>query len=95
MIEQIVRSGTPILFDYDAFARWNIPASIGQGADAALQGGSNSTDNDANVEASDAGDAVQPITDELWKMPLWWILEILPMTYTYQNAQDKWVKTFG
>ncbi|KAI0271808.1 hypothetical protein BGY98DRAFT_1091085 [Russula aff. rugulosa BPL654] len=47
-----------------------------------------------DVASLDAQDAVQKITDQLWKMPLWWILEILPMTYMYQNAQDKWNTTF-
>jgi uncharacterized protein (DUF2235 family) len=92
MIEQIVQSNTQILFDYDALSRWHIPASIGQ--DPPPQEGGNSTGNDADVEALDAQDAVQPITDQLWKMPLWWILEIIPLTYTYQNAQDKWITTF-
>ena len=92
MIEQIVQSNTQILFDYEAFARWNIPTSIGQ--DPPPQGGGISMGNDANVEALDAQDAVQPITDQLWKMPLWWILEIFPTSYTYQNAQDKWITTF-
>jgi hypothetical protein len=92
MIEQIVQSNTHILFDYDAFARWNIPSSIGQ--DPPPEGGGNSTGNGANVEALDAQDAVQPITDPLWKMPLWWILEVFPTSYTYQNAQDKWITTF-
>jgi hypothetical protein len=91
MVEQIVRSGTKILFDYDSFSRWNIPISIGQ--DPLPEGGS-STGNNAEVEALDAQDALQPISDPLWKMPLWWILEIFPTSYTYQNAQDKWITTF-
>ena len=92
MIEQIVQSNTQILFDYDAFARWNIPTSIGQVPSP--DGGGNSTGNNVDVARLDAQDAVQPITDPLWKMPLWWILEILPTSYSYQDAQDKWVTTF-
>jgi hypothetical protein len=92
MIKQIVESNTQILFNYDAFARWNIPTSIGQYRPP--QGGGNSTDKDGNVEALDAEDAVQPISDQLKKKPLWWILEILPTSYTYQNAHDKWVTIF-
>jgi hypothetical protein len=92
MVEQIVQSDVKILFDYDEFARWNIPTSIGQDPS---QGISNSTDDGANaVSVLDAQDAVQRITDELWKKPLWWILEIFPTSYTYQNAQDKWITTF-
>ena len=91
MIEQIVQSNThaQILFDHNAFARWNIPISIVQGP----RPKGNST-SDGDVASLDAQDAVQKITDQLWKMPLWWILEILPMTYVYQNAQDKWKTTF-
>ena len=92
MIEQIVQSNPHILFDYNAFSQWNIPTSIGQ--DPQPNGGGNSTGNNANVEALDAQDAVQPITDPLWKMPVWWILEIFPTSYTYQNAQDRWITTF-
>jgi len=89
MIEQIVQSNTHILFDYDAFARWNIPTSIGQ----ATQGGK-TMGNNADVAALDAQDAVQAIHDKLRIQPLWWILEIFPTFYTYQNAQDKWITTF-
>jgi len=82
MVEQIVQSNIHILFDYDAFARWNIPTNIGQ------EGGGKSTGNDA-VAALDAEDAVKPIIDSLRTKPWWWILEILPTFYTDQNAQNK------
>jgi hypothetical protein len=99
MIEQIVQSNphAHILFDHDAFSRCT---SIGQDPP---DGGGNSTGNNANVAALDAQDAVQLITDELWnwkmplwkwKTPLWWIVEIFPTSYTYQNAQDRWITTF-
>lgn len=92
MIEQIVQSNTHILFNYDAFPRWNIPTSIGYHPP---EGKGDSTSNNGDVAALYAEDATQPLTDELLKKPLWWILEILPMLYTYQNAQTKWVSTFG
>ena len=94
MIEQIAKSNTQILFDYDAFARWDIPTSLAQDPP---DGGVNSASNGVDVAALDAQDAVQPITDQLWKlwkMPLWWILEIIPTSYTYQNAKGKWITTF-
>jgi hypothetical protein len=47
MIEQIVQSNTQILFDYDAFARWNIPTSIGE--DTRPERGGNSTGNGVDV----------------------------------------------
>ncbi|KAI0295035.1 hypothetical protein BC826DRAFT_968627 [Russula brevipes] len=82
MIEQIVGADRPILFDWDAFARWNIPTTIGH---RTHQSSSSKDDSDAlELELElrggdvhrrqDAWDAVQPITDELKKFPVWWIL---------------------
>lgn len=89
-MQEIVRANCGILFDYDAFAQWEIPTTIGQGdsspANRASGSGEPITDNQA-----DAVDDVQPIHDQLKAMPLWWILEIIPTSYTYQNLKDKWV----
>jgi hypothetical protein len=38
----------------------------------------------------DKRDAVQTITDELWKTPLWRIFEILPWSHSYED-KEKWV----
>jgi hypothetical protein len=93
MIEQIVRSGVPIRFDDSAFARWNIPTSIVHDKPLSPpQGGAASTDEEASPQ--EAQDAVQRITDELFKNPLWWIVEILPLSYTYQNPQNQWKTTW-
>jgi hypothetical protein len=99
MIEQIVSTDCPIQFDEAAFARWNIPYAIaqprfsssskGQGPSTGEEGGGNS--NGADGDQQDAQDVVQSMDDELKRMPMWWILELIPMTYTFQNAQDKWV----
>ena len=84
MIEQIVCSNAPIHFNRDAFAQWYIPTTILKDDPAApSQGGvtvvSTSEDNDEK-------DAVQKLTDELFRQPLWWILEIFPFSYTYQST---------
>jgi hypothetical protein len=98
MIEQIVGADCPILFDWDAFARWNVPTTIGHhqtlqsssSKDALpLEGGL-----EGDVDRQDAWDAVQPITDELKKFPVWWILEAFPMGHTYQNAQRRETTTW-
>jgi hypothetical protein len=41
----------------------------------------------SNVSGGDLDkrDAVQTITDELWKTPLWWISEILPWSHSYED----------
>ncbi|KAF8481786.1 hypothetical protein DFH94DRAFT_691438 [Russula ochroleuca] len=87
MVEQIVRAETQILWDYDAFARWNIPTTIGQNKPLPpSQGGATEDATEQDVQ-----DALQPITDQLFKNPLWWILEIIPTGYKYQNPQGKWI----
>jgi len=35
-------------------------------------------------------DVLSPVHDELKLMPLWWILEVLPMLETYQDEKGKW-----
>jgi hypothetical protein len=99
MIEQIVSAECPILFDEAAFARRKIPYAItqrrfslpakGQGPATGEEEGGDS--NGAGGDQQDALDVVQSMDDELKRKPMWWILEIIPMTYTFQNAQDKWV----
>jgi hypothetical protein len=75
MIEQIVRSKCDIQFDFEAFDQWDIPRTIGLGM------GSNT---------QDVQDAVQEVTDQLKIKPSWWILEILPLTYIYQDDDGIW-----
>ncbi|KAH8980218.1 hypothetical protein EDB86DRAFT_3137374 [Lactarius hatsudake] len=78
--------------------RWMIqedPSTSG----APSQGGENgkgrtegsATENDR----IDALDIVQPIHDDLVDVPVWWLLEIVPTQFTYQNAQGKWVTGWG
>jgi len=43
----------------------------------------------------DEVDAVQPIHDQLRLSPLWWLLEIVPTAYSWQDAQGKWQRDFG
>lgn len=103
MIQEIVRADCGILFDYDAFEQWGIPISIGKdinpptslAADQA-SGSGNGTDTGGAVteDQADALDVVQPMHDQLKKMPLWWILEIMFTSYTYQSPQGKWVTTW-
>ena len=97
MIEQIVRSGAPIKFDPDEFARWNIPTDILQDKREAGPQGGVAVISDHN--AQDAQDAQQILTDEMCKRPLWWILEFLPLSYMYyEGPKDgipgKWKTTW-
>jgi hypothetical protein len=86
MLEELVRSRCQFQFRYEEFARTKVPTTIGQDQPSSPPQG---------VDALNAQDALQPITDELFKNPLWWILEMIPMSYTFQSTQGKWVTTFG
>jgi len=92
MIEQLLHSGCQILFRYENFAWRKVPLTIGQYQPLSLLQENPSTSEDVN--GLNAHDILQPITDKLFKLPLWWILEILPTSYTFQNTQGKWVTTF-
>jgi hypothetical protein len=92
MIEQIVRSGAPIIFDSNEFARWNIPTDILQDKPAAGPQGGVTVISDH--DAQDAQDAEQKLTDQMSKQPLWWILEFLPLSYMYRNPKGNWKTTW-
>ncbi|KAN0138084.1 Uncharacterized alpha/beta hydrolase domain (DUF2235) domain containing protein [Lactarius tabidus] len=101
MVQEILRANCGILFDYDAFEQCGIPITIGKdiypptgtslAADQA-SGSGNDIDNGGVVTEyqADAVDVAQPMHDQLKKNLLWWILEIMFTSYTYQNEQDKW-----
>lgn len=60
--------------------------------------GNGSSDVDTASQTSEASmraDAVQPIHDGLTLTPLWWLLEIIPLSYTYQDGAGVWHKNFG
>lgn len=40
-------------------------------------------------------DEVCSIHDQLKAAPLWWILEIIPLIWSTQDAVGNWKKTFG
>ena len=86
MIQEIKRTGTHITFDENKLAKWNITRTISENLDRSIaheQGG-------GGKEDADAQDAVQPITDPLSKTRLWWILEIIPISHTYEKTKGRW-----
>ncbi|KAH8993939.1 hypothetical protein EDB92DRAFT_2064462 [Lactarius akahatsu] len=102
MIQEVMRADCGIQFDLNAFARWNIPVTVGRDpstSGAPSQGSENgkgSTEGSvAENDRVDAQDIVQPIHDDLLDVPVWWLLEIIPTEFTFQNAQDKWVTSWG
>ncbi|KAG5645997.1 hypothetical protein DXG03_004599 [Asterophora parasitica] len=43
----------------------------------------------------DSGDALQPLDDELKKNILWWLLEIIPLRYAWQDQEGVWHREFS
>ncbi|KAI0670872.1 hypothetical protein C8Q78DRAFT_974023 [Trametes maxima] len=41
-----------------------------------------------------AADALAPINDQMKKLPVWWLLEIVPTWWPWQNKSGKWTTTF-
>jgi hypothetical protein len=92
MIQELMRSDCGVLFDFAAFDRWDIPQAIVQ-QDKCPSGTTSDNGPGAGGNAVDAPDAVEKIHDQLKRQPLWWILEILPLKYVYQDDDGKWHST--
>ena len=43
-------------------------------------------------KAEDTEDATKPLYDGLRKQPLWWILEVIPLPFSWQDAEGQWHK---
>lgn len=84
MIRQVMAADCGIQFDEDALRRVDIPISLAPSP----------TEAGPKEAQLDAGDAYQPLHDELTTQRIWWILEILPLHYTWQDASGVWHKSF-
>ncbi|KAI9444639.1 hypothetical protein H4582DRAFT_2094508 [Lactarius indigo] len=96
MLQEIIRADCGIMFDLDAFARWDIPITIGRDLYPSIslatnQAGGSGADAGGPENQADLLDVVQPTHDQLKAVPAWWFLEIIPTSYTYQNIKSKWV----
>jgi hypothetical protein len=82
MVREVMASQCGILFDDEALARNSIPTTI--------------TFPPTLPELDDdKADAVQPIHDELKLNPLWWIVELFPLRYLWQDANGVWHTSYG
>jgi hypothetical protein len=80
MVREIVASGCDIKFDPAALERANIELVVEPNINQILM-------NDT--------DALTQIHDELKRRKLWWLLEILPMHFSWQDSEGAWRKTHG
>ncbi|KAF9013136.1 hypothetical protein BDQ17DRAFT_1386764 [Cyathus striatus] len=79
MMREVVKSGCGIQFDPAALVRASIELI--------------SEPNEATIE-SDKVDALTSLHDGLTENFLWWILEVIPFGYSWQDEKGKWHKTF-
>jgi len=76
MVGEVIASGCGVIFDPAALAQARIDVS------PELTG-------HAERELDDI-DCLQPIYDELVIDKMWWMLEIMPLKFTWQDAQCVW-----
>lgn len=81
MVREVMKAQCGIQFDEQALARASIPNFLMK----------HTTPHDEQLKL-DAADASDPIHDELKINPVWWILEILPTHYSWQDDQGVWHK---
>ncbi|KAF9465243.1 hypothetical protein BDZ94DRAFT_1281484 [Collybia nuda] len=82
MVQEIMKSQCGVLFDELALKRASIPGII-----PGLL-----VENNLAQQALEIEDALQPLHDELKRNVLWWILEITPLPYFWQDADGRWLK---
>lgn len=75
MVREIIGSGCGILFDDEALGRANIRARLEPNA--------------RDLRLDDV-DAIEVIHDELKKTRSWWLLEVLPLTRSWQDGEGSW-----
>lgn len=75
MVREAFASESGIQFDYAALVRANIALGLEPTA--------------AELDMDNV-DALQPIHDELKIDPLWWLLEIIPLQFSWQDADGVW-----
>ncbi|KAF8955953.1 hypothetical protein BDZ97DRAFT_1764234 [Flammula alnicola] len=80
MIREVVASGCGIKFDPIALERANISL------------GAEPTTDQLDLDMTDA---LEPLHDELKLNRLWWILEVLPMQFSWQDAKGVWRRKWG
>ncbi|PCH40124.1 hypothetical protein WOLCODRAFT_98323 [Wolfiporia cocos MD-104 SS10] len=99
MVRQIMLAQCGITFDDNALRRLNIPPSVVTGIEFPItppqvekrpQTSSSSGSDAERPDTLDKMNALQPLHDELYRRAFWWILEVLPMSYNWQEKSGKW-----
>ena len=78
MVREVIASGCGIIFDASALSRAKITLEA---------------EPTTSEMEMDSTDALEPLDDELQRNILWWLLEILPFPYSWQDVNDVWHTT--
>lgn len=88
MVKEVMKTQCGILFDEAALKRSRIPRHVFPAGVIDLPS-SNNLDG-----VHDNEDALEPLHDELKASPLWWLLELLPLSYSWQDPEGVWHRTY-
>lgn len=91
MIREVIASNCGIQFDNDAMQRANVEIGELQTIIEHIQSGGGRCASDADA---DGRDVMQDLHDSITKNPMWWILELMPLRFSWQNKAGEWVKTW-
>ncbi|PFH49951.1 hypothetical protein AMATHDRAFT_146421 [Amanita thiersii Skay4041] len=83
MVREVMKSQCGILFEQQALSRLNMPLS-------ALPDHLLDRKRSVDKKSINDGDALQPIHDELKRNVLWWLLEIIPLSRSWQDSKGVW-----
>lgn len=88
MVRQVITANCGIQFDETAFARNGLPE---------LSSFASCAPTKASEEelALNKANALEPIHDQLKKKPFWWLLEIIPLHFSWQNSKGVWNTDYG
>lgn len=96
MVREVVASQCGIQFDEAVMAKLNVHVSLPAPdfflANSASNGSIPGTKPSEQDCAADTVDATKPLHNELRLQPMWWILELVPLPFSWQDASGKWHK---
>ena len=98
MVEQVVRSGCGIKFNDAALLKADIIVPTIQ--ITSDNGGNTTRRRGLRVETAEQArlrqqDVQANVNDELKRKPLWWLLEFLPVKFTWQESDGTWKSRWG
>lgn len=81
MVREVMASRCGVQFDDQALLRASVPN---------FNSPVNGTDPYHEQQRLDVVDALMPMHDQLKIVPLWWLLEIIPREYMWQDERGVW-----